>query len=59
MGEPALATYDPADAKMYAGVPAFNRTVIVAVDDEASGVSTGTGQPVELEIINGFIIKIL
>lgn len=50
---------DPADAKPQTGVLAFNRAVIITVDGETARMPTATDQPVELEIINGFIIKIL
>lgn len=57
MCAPTLAAYDPADAQTQTGVPTFNRPVIVPMDGQAARVTTGTDQPVELEIINGFIIK--
>lgn len=59
MGASAPAAYDPADAQPQTGVTTFNRTVIVTMDGQAAGLATGTDQAVELEIINGFIIKIL
>lgn len=59
MGVSALTAYDPADAKAQTGVSIFHRTVIVTMDGQTSGVSTGADQPVELEIKNGFIIKLL
>lgn len=59
MGAPAFTAYDPADAQSQTGIPAFHGTVIVTMDGQTAGVSTGTDQLVELEVINGFIIKIL
>ena len=59
MGASAVTAKDPADAKTQTGVSIFHRTVIVPMDGQTSGVSAGTDQSVELEIINGFIIKIL
>lgn len=59
MGASTFATYDPADVQTQTRVSRFNRTVIVTMDGQTSGVSAGTDQPVELEVINGFIIKIL
>lgn len=59
MGAPTFAAYDPADVQTQTGVSGFNRTVIVPMDGQTSGVATGTDQLVELEVINGFIIKML
>lgn len=59
MGVSALTAYDPADAKMQTGVPTFDRAFIVTMDGQATGVTTGADQLMELEIINSFIIKIL
>ena len=59
MGVSALTAYDPADAKTQTGVLIFHKKVIVTVDGQAPGMTTGTDQPVELKIINGFIIEIL
>ena len=59
MGTTALGADDPADVQTQTGVLMFNRAVIVTMDGKTAGVSAGTDQLVELEIINGFIIKIL
>lgn len=59
MGAPTLAAYDPADVKVQKRVPMFDRTVIVTMDCQTAGVATGTDKLMELEIVNGFIIKIL
>lgn len=59
MGTSTLTAYDSADAESEAGFPVLDGTVVVTVDSQRSGVATGTDQLVELEIKNGFIIKIL
>lgn len=59
MSMSALTAYDSADAESEAGFPVLDGTIVVTMDGQTSGVATGTDQPVELEIKNGFIIKIL
>lgn len=59
MGAPTFAAYDPTDVQTQTRVSGFNRTVIVTMDGQTARMSTGADQLVELEIINGFIIKIL
>ena len=59
MGTPTLAAYDSANMKSEMLIPVFDGTVIVTMYGETTGVPTGTDQLVKLEIINGFIIKIL
>ena len=59
MGTSALTAYDPTDAEAESGFPVLDGTVVVTVDSQTTGVTTGTDQLVELEIKDGFIIKIL
>lgn len=59
MGTPTLPADQPAYAQTQTGVPGLNRAVIVTMDRQAARVATGTDQPVELKVINRFIIKIL
>ena len=59
MGTSANGADDPADVQTQTGVSVFDRAVIVTMDGETGRVPAGTDQLVELEIINGFIIKIL
>lgn len=59
MSAPTFAAYDPADAQTQTGVGTFHGTVIVTMNGQTPGVSTGTDKLMELKVINGFIIKIL
>jgi len=55
----ALTADDPADMETQVRVARFHSAVIVTVNGEASGMSAGTGEPVELEGIYNIIINFL
>ena len=59
MGTSAFTAYESADAESEAGFPVLDETVVVTMDSQTGGVSAGADQLMELEIKNGFIIKIL
>lgn len=59
MGVPTLTADDPADMETQVTVPGFHGPVIVTVNGETAGMSTGTGKSVELEGIYHIIINFL
>ena len=50
-------TFDTADAKEKPAGGSFDMTVIITMNRQATGVTAGAGELVELEVINHFIIK--
>ena len=59
MGVTADAADHPADTKPQITIPRFYRTVIITMNGEASGMTAGAEELMELKIKNDFIIKIL
>ena len=59
MGMTAFPADDPADMEPQVTVPGFHGPVIVTVNGKATGMSAGTGKPVELEGIYHIIINFL
>lgn len=58
MGMVTAGTDYPANAKRGLAFRSFQRTSIVPMNGQASGMSTGTGEPMELKVNNKIIIKI-
>ena len=50
---------DPADMEKQVTIPGFHGSVIVTVNGKASGMTAGTGKPVELKGIYHIIINFL
>ena len=51
-------TANPADAKEELTIRNFDVTVVISMDRQASGLTTGASEPVELEVCDYIIIKI-
>ncbi|TCS72004.1 hypothetical protein [Muricomes intestini] len=54
-----VPAFDTADMKRYRMIFRFHSAVIVSMDGKAGRMPTSTGQLVELNGINCFIVKIL
>lgn len=51
-------TTNPADAKAELTIRYFDVAVVISMNRQASGLTTGASEPVELEVCDYIIIKI-
>lgn len=58
MGMVTTGTDETADTERELSNRYFQGTVIVPMNRKAAGMPTGTGKPVQLQVVNKIIIKI-